>query len=157
MEIKAWHIGRERSEYIIKVEEQCFEAPSEAGTCWGSFEGFVVTTNKRRIRMGVSVDKSCCEVTGYFTSEDDPKSFVGKQLVTISVVDTMLNKRQIDRLEYLDQGGVMFVNLNCTDDTLQFVVYNAHNGYYGHEALVAVDTTFTDPDAPKCSTYSDTI
>ncbi len=150
-QIKSWSMAD--TEFIIKVDEQDFEV--QGG--WGSYEGFVVTTNKRRVKMGVSKGKSCCEVTGYFTSEDDPKSFIGKQLVGVEVVDTMLNKKQIDRIEYLDQGGVMFVNLNCTDGTLQFVVYNVHNGYYGHEAMVAVGALSSGSELPDDSTYSDGI
>ena len=34
------------------------------------------------------------------------------------------------------EGGVMFVNLETDMGTLQFVAYNEHNGYYGHEAKV---------------------
>lgn len=129
------------NEYIIKVEEGGFKAL--AGREYGreyerAFEGYVVTTNRRRIKMGVSAGQDCCEVTGYFSSEDDPKSFIGKTLTGIAVVDTLLNKTQIKTIEYLDEGGVMFVNLSTPDDTLQFVVYNIHNGYYGHEALISV-------------------
>ena len=105
---------------------------------YDSYEGFEVITNKRRIRIGVSTGQSCCEVTGYFTSEDDPKTFIGKRLMSVAVVDDLLNKEQIETIEYLDQGGVMFVNFETEDGTLQFVCYNNHNGYYGHEAIVHV-------------------
>ena len=30
----------------------------------------------------------------------------------------------------------MFVNLETNKGTLQFVAYNEHSGYYGHEAKV---------------------
>ena len=122
------------NEYIARVTEGDFGYDSE----YDNFKGFIVTTNKRRISIGISKGQSCCEVTGYFMSEDDPKSFVGKRLVKVEVVDTLLNKSQVGQLEYLDQGGVMFVNFECEDDCLQFVCYNAHNGYYGHEAVVVV-------------------
>ena len=121
-------------EYIAQITKSDFGVwPHDEG-----FEGYVVTTNKRRISIGISKGQSCCEVTGYFTSEDDPKSFVGKRLMKVEVVDTLLNKEQIESIEYLDQGGVMFVNFVCNDDELQFVCYNSHNGYYGHEAVVMV-------------------
>ena len=42
----------------------------------------------------------------------------------------------IEELEYLDSGGAMFVNLETSEGLLQFVAYNAHNGYYGHEAVL---------------------
>jgi tRNA(Ile2) C34 agmatinyltransferase TiaS len=34
------------------------------------------------------------------------------------------------------EGGVMFVNIETNEGTLQFVAYNEHNGYYGHIAKV---------------------
>jgi hypothetical protein len=33
-------------------------------------------------------------------------------------------------------GNIMFVNLTTDRGALQFVAYNIHNGYYGHEATV---------------------
>ena len=33
----------------------------------------------------------------------------------------------------LDAGSAMFINVETTNGLLQFVAYNEHNGYYGHE------------------------
>lgn len=56
----------------------------------------------------------------------------------IEIVDAELNKKIYDsEVEcVLDQGGVMFVNILTDKGILQFVAYNCHNGYYGHEATV---------------------
>lgn len=35
-----------------------------------------------------------------------------------------------------DIDGVMFINIETTKGFLQFVVYNEHNGYYGHSVLL---------------------
>ena len=35
--------------------------------------------------------------------------------------------------EDLDAGSAMFINVETTNGLLQFVAYNEHNGYYGHE------------------------
>jgi hypothetical protein len=35
--------------------------------------------------------------------------------------------------EDLDAGSAMFINVETTKGLLQFVAYNEHNGYYGHE------------------------
>jgi len=140
---KRWEFGGDR-EVIAKIVKTEFVTEGmddqHLEDDYGMrYEGYVITTNKRRIKIGVSTGQSCCEVTGYFTSEDDPKCFIGKQLVSVAIVDELFNKKQIDQIEYRDQGGVMFVNFETPDDTLQFVVYNSHNGYYGHTALVEVE------------------
>ena len=127
------------NEVIIKIEGDVDFGVEEGDYgSYGGYEGYTVTTNKRRINIGVSKGQHCCERTGYFTSEDDPKTFIGHRLIGIEVVDTALAKTDIEDLEYLDQGDTMFVNFNTDSDTLQFVVYNAHNGYYGHEATIEI-------------------
>ena len=67
-------------------------------------------------------------------SEDEPSEFLGAMVTEVTVTDTAL--RTYDDLDMLEAGGVMFVNVVTDRGTLQFVCYNAHNGYYGHEAKV---------------------
>lgn len=38
--------------------------------------------------------------------------------------------------EDLDAGSAMFINVETTKGLLQFVAYNEHNGYYGHDVLL---------------------
>ena len=105
---------------------------------WISYAGYEIETSKQTIRLLISNEKQCCENWGYFMSEDDLESFIGADLREIVLVDTALNTKQLDsRAEYgMDEGGLMFVNLNTDRGTLQFVAYNSHNGYYGHDARV---------------------
>ena len=84
---------------------------------------------------------ACCEKWGHFWCNDNPQDFIGAELRTVSLTDTALNEAQMkaNDLNPNDkwfEGGVMFVNLETDKGTLQFVAYNEHNGYYGHEAKV---------------------
>lgn len=99
-------------------------------------EGYDVVTSKQTIRLRIDMDQNCCETAGYFLSEDDISSFIGSELTSIRVVDDGLRTYDVEAMEYLDSGGVMFVNLETNRGTLQFVAYNAHNGYYAHAASV---------------------
>ncbi len=100
------------------------------------FDGFEVVTSERTVRMGISNDQDCCEQTGYFWSEDNVSEFIGAELLKVEIVGTELNvKKHVD----VDDGGTMFVNFETSRGTLQFVVYNTHNGYYGHQAVVESD------------------
>lgn len=95
--------------------------------------GFKIITDKQEILMLIDDESSCCENWGYFLSEDDTEQFVGAELRDIKITDTELNKeKHVDIYE----GGIMFVDIETNKGTLQFVAYNDHNGYYGHEALV---------------------
>lgn len=118
------------SEKILKIEERTFQGEEK----WDTMEGYVIKTDKQDILIGISNRQSCCENWGYFSTNDDIKEFVGADLLDIKLTDTSLNTKIIEeKFEYgFDDGGIQFVDLNTSKGTLQFVVYNAHNGYYGH-------------------------
>lgn len=103
--------------------------------------GYEVVTDKQSIKLFINNDQSCCERWGHFWCNDNPHDFVGAELRGVSLTDTALNEAQMKANDLNPddkwfEGGVMFVNLETDRGTLQFVAYNEHNGYYGHEAKV---------------------
>lgn len=113
-------------EIIERIEE--FEGKRDE-----SESGFKVTTNQQIITLAIANGQCCCEDWGYFLSEDDPERFVGARLLNVTVTNTALKTVKVPEVY---DGSVMFVNLETDRGTLQFVAYNAHNGYYGHDARV---------------------
>ena len=108
---------------------------------YGNVAGFEVLTTDQSIKLYIDNESSCCEKWGYFWCNDNPQDFIGAELRSVSLTDTALNEAQMkaNDLNPNDkwfEGGVMFVNLETDKGTLQFVAYNEHNGYYGHEAKV---------------------
>lgn len=100
--------------------------------------GFIVTTTEQDISLLIDSIQDCCESWGYFWCNDDVKEFVGAELYGVSITDTALNTKIVERegADSRDEGDIMFVNLETNKGKLQFVAYNCHNGYYGHEAIV---------------------
>jgi hypothetical protein len=119
------------NEKIVSIEELFSDVPRRA--CVG--EGFRVITTEQSIDLTINSFHQCCEEWGYFWCQDNPNDFIGASLVCIDVVDDCLNKKMLPKYG-LDEGGMMCVNIETDRGTLQFVAYNAHNGYYGHEAKV---------------------
>lgn len=119
-------------EKILRIEETNFKRNKED---WNTFEGFQIITDKQTIKLGISDGQSCCERSGYFMSNDEIKEFEGANLIDIAIADTALNVKKLES-EDLYEPNLMFVNLNTSEGLLQFVAYNCHNGYYGHEAVV---------------------
>ena len=113
-------------ETILKIEETTFEGK----------DGFVITTSKQQIKLGIDNGQFCCENWGYFMSEDDTSDFIGAKLIDVKITDTLLNPNDEFDVNDMYEGGVMFVNVETDKGLLQFVAYNEHNGYYGHEACV---------------------
>ena len=122
-------------ERIIEIKDY------EAKEGYTSVAGFEVVTTAQRIKLFIDNDSSCCENWGYFWCNDNPQDFIGAELREVRLTDTALNEAQmkandLDPNDKRFEGGVMFVNLETDLGTLQFVTYNQHNGYYGHEAKV---------------------
>lgn len=124
---------------IIEAIEEVIGAPSCPTGIW-TMSGWLVRTNKQAIRVLIDDQSRCCEGWGYLVSEDDPSSYVGAELRGVSVVDEAL--RKYEAIDWgPDCGGAMFVNLDTSRGTLQFAVYNGHNGYYGHDVLIESEQT----------------
>jgi hypothetical protein len=119
-------------ETILRIEETSFKTKENG---WSSFDGFQVITDKQTIKLGIESGQSCCEQYGYFMSEDDYSEFINSNLISIEITDTCLNTKKLEQ-EELYSPDCMFVNLNTSKGLLQFVAYNSHNGYYGHDAVV---------------------
>ena len=122
-------------EKILRIEEGEFGVTLDNKlhyTC----DGYLVITDKQTIKVGVDNDKCCCETWGYLTTNDDIKEFEGAELLNISITDTSLNSKIIKDLGLYEEDDAMFVNFETSNGLLQLVVYNNHNGYYGHSAVV---------------------
>ena len=108
------------------------------GNDWMSASGYKITTDCQEITMLISDGQRCCERFGYFFCNDDFDEFVGADLLGIELTDTGLNQALMEENEAVNvyDGGIMFVDIRTSEGVLQFVAYNSHNGYYGHEATV---------------------
>lgn len=139
------------TEIIKKIEE--FEKDREYEPYHHAEAGFEIETNEQIIVLAIDNESSCCEYWGYFLTEDDIDKFIGRELRGVKITDTNRSTKQFfnydkswgEESEYdysnedhigLDEGEVLFVDIETDIGPLQFVAYNAHNGYYGHTARV---------------------
>ncbi len=124
-------------ELIVSIEEGSWGTTDPDGYAI-TYEGFRVKTTDQLISLGINQDHQCCEVWGYFMTNDKPSDFIGAELLSVKLIDGDLRTVPISKgLEPWDyNGNSMFVNIETSRGTLQFVAYNEHNGYYGHEAVV---------------------
>lgn len=105
--------------------------------------GYIVHTEKHRIQLLIENTLSCCEDWGFMTSEDNPSDFVGAEFIDLKIVDDSYNVIDFGySLQYrggLEEGKAVFINMETDRGVLQFVLYNAHNGYYGHDCKITID------------------
>ena len=102
-------------------------------------DGIEIVTNKQKISFLIDNAQQCCEDFGYFISEDNLEEFIGSKLFDINLIseDNEVRSLFADKfnLDNEDFNGI-FINIETSDGTLQFVAYNEHNGYYGHTFTV---------------------
>lgn len=112
----------------------------------GDYSGFLIKTNQQEISMVISAHQSCCEdygelistkEKGYLITDEDFDYFVGSDLLEIKITDKALNceffKKENLSEEYTD---TVFVDIITSKGVFQFVAYNSHNGYYGHDVII---------------------
>lgn len=117
---------------ILRIEENTFTLEKDSY----AYDGFEIVTEDQTIRIGIENGQSCCEQWGCVITNDDTVEFIGATILGVSLTDKNMYNKQIEALEYIDAGGVMFVNIETDKGLLQFCAYNSHNGYYGHDAVL---------------------
>jgi hypothetical protein len=75
------------------------------------------------------------------SSDDDLGQFIGSMLLSVDLTDDALKNIEVDFADIIEHhhGGIQFVNFRTNTGMFQLVVYNAHNGYYGHDILIVKD------------------
>jgi hypothetical protein len=95
--------------------------------------GYEIHTNKQVITCFIGNVSGCCENWGFITTEDTIQDFIGAKLLGINLIDMDYKTHPLTYdMEYGDEGGFCFVDILTSKGTLQFALYNLHNGYYGH-------------------------
>lgn len=122
-------------EKIVSIDA---EATFGGSNKWENMDGVLIITTEQVIKMGIANGANCCEQWGYFLSADNPQDFVGAELLSVDLTDSGLNTSKLtEACPYgLDAGELLFVTLTTSKGILQFTAYNAHNGFYSHQALV---------------------
>jgi hypothetical protein len=107
---------------------------------YGEKDGYLVETDKHKWHLLIDNSQSCCEDWGYLWSDDNLENYIGKELMSVKITDMALNTKMIEKEKDIYEGAIKFVDFNFSDGgVLQFAVYNSHNGYYGHDILIAKD------------------
>lgn len=105
-----------------------------------TYDGYEVITEQEKYLILISNMQNCCEDWGYTITNDNINDFIGSELIDVTFTDTSsntLNIKKVSDYGYVhDVVGVQFVNFTTSNGMLQFAVYNAHNGYYGHDIKV---------------------
>lgn len=103
-----------------------------------SYDGFRIKTSEKELILAISDGQNCCENWGTISTEDDFEEFIGTEIRNILITEGSLTSKLMENLskEYVSSDDTEFITLETTKGTLQFAVYNSHNGYYGHSVYI---------------------
>ena len=117
-------------------------------------EGYKIVTDKQEIIILINNSQQCCEEWGYeacsekgiLETQDDLDDYIGAEILDIEIIDTEkdIYKSLTDRVYRFYSSNAEFVNIKTSKGKLQFAVYNAHNGYYGHKIYIKFNNEVID-------------
>ena len=115
-------------EIIKSIEETSFRLDR-----FPEYDGYIIKTNTQSIHVGIDNSQCCCEEWGYVSTNDISNEVVGAELLEIKITDDALNTENFTGKW---SGATMFVTFETNRGTFQLVMYNDHNGFYGHQTIV---------------------
>jgi len=133
-------------EQLISVDEFFGEKLEESENSWQTFDGYRIKTTERDIIIAIDDGQSCCENWGMISTEDNIVNFIGANINNVSITEGNLTSSLMKILsnEYVSSNETEFITLNTSKGSLQFAVYNCHNGYYGHSVFIKVGDDITN-------------
>lgn len=120
-------------EIIKKIEKIGFKVGKT------EYMGYAIRTDLQDIKIGIDDKPQCYENYGCIYTNDDISDFTGAELKDIQIVNNALNNKRLNIAlcnAKIDLDKIMFVNFETNKGTLQFVAYNDHKGYYGHDVIL---------------------
>ncbi len=110
---------------------------------WDKFDGYRISTTNGVIENAVDSYQNCCENWGYISSNNNFSDFFGAEILEIKYTQKIDEVLETVAMQLSKEGvtldDIYFITFETSKGTLQFVVYNEHNGYYGHDCYVSCD------------------
>ena len=121
------------------------------------YTGYFIETDKTEIFLLVEDGTHCCENFGFMTTENDINEFIGEEIQSEFKITALRGDEEYDTVVkafkdfnadgyYSDVTEAIFLEFMSKDKTLQFAVYNTHNGYYGHDIRILIKDKTSDID-----------
>lgn len=127
----------------VITEIEVFYDESNSKYDFIKYDGFRIKTTNGNVEIGIENNLNCCESFGTMASNDNFSDFYGAEILEIKY--TRENNKLLETFELklseqcIELQDILFITLETTKGTLQFAVYNVHNGYYGHDCYVSCD------------------
>lgn len=120
-----------------------------------NYLGAIITlSDDSQIKFGIRSYQDCCENWGYLHSPDDVQEVVGGRFLSLEEVDNLSPAaKEALECEGVHDDSFQAMRLVTSKGTVDFVVYNEHNGYYSHDVILVMmdDLVMMDAKVVKSS------
>ena len=118
-----------------------------------NYDGFKIETEDEEIYFVIDNSQECCENWGtYLYTPEDLKDYIGAKYLgydekSCEEVENALKK------ECVNSDEICFLNILTTKGTIDFAVYNSHNGYYSHAVILKITNKKTGESSMPINEY----
>lgn len=136
---------------IVKIEE--VNNVNFNDDSYSNYDGFRIETEDEEMYFLINNFQSCCENWGtYLYTPEDLREYVGADYLgydesSCSEIENSLKS------EYVKSDAICFLNIHTSKGTIDFAVYNSHNGYYSHAVILKITNKKTGETSMPINDY----
>ena len=117
------------------------------------YDGFRIETEDEEMYFLINNFQSCCENWGtYLYTPEDLKEYVGVEYLGYDEKNCCEIENHLEN-EYVHPDETCFLNIHTSKGTIDFAVYNSHNGYYSHGVILKITNKKTGESSMPINVY----
>lgn len=121
---------------IVKIEE--VNNVNFNNNRYSNYDGFKIETEDEEIYFVIDNSQQCCENWGtYLYTPEDLREYVGADYLGYDESSCSEIENHLEN-EYVESDEICFLNIHTSKGTIDFAVYNSHNGYYSHAVVLKI-------------------
>lgn len=127
---------------ILNIEE--VDNVNFNGDNYLCYDGFRIETEDEEIYFLINNFQSCCENWGtYLYTPENLKNYIGAEYLGYDEKNCSEIENNL-KDEFVDPDETCFLNIHTSNGTIDFAVYNSHNGYYSHAVILSIKNKKTN-------------
>ena len=118
-----------------------------------NYDGFKIETEDEEIYFVIDNSQECCENWGtYLYTPEDLKDYIGAEYLEYDEKNCSEIENHL-KDEFVDPDEICFLNIHTSNGTIDFAVYNSHNGYYSHAVILKITNKKTGESSMPINEY----
>jgi len=117
------------------------------------YDGFRIETEDEEMYFLINNFQNCCENWGtYLYTPEDLKEYIGAEYLGYDEKNCSEIENYLEN-KYVHPDETCFLNVHTSKGTIDFAVYNSHNGYYSHGVILKITNKKTGESSMPIDEY----